>query len=111
MSRLVDELSERAERFVKSRGKPQTVIDAYQFSWNGDELGITYGEDASGNRWLRVFSTEFMMTFKNGVPQKKHVHYIDCIAKIVKQLREKMLLDDLADGRTPPPESVLEELL
>lgn len=107
MSRLSEELAERARYVLKYRGRQaggvvQFTDDVLQIQGdNGRTIVFLFDEQGA----LTVCYAE-----QNGLPTLDALHFSDLQGKAVRHLREIMLLDDLARGYVPPPDSILETL-
>ena len=124
MGKLADELSERARRLIFSRGEQTPTIDRglRHLQFKDYKVQVRFYETNSNNPGITL--NDHLMVWvecgvqfggpiyheKNGVCQTNTLHFINEIADAVKHLRSIMILEDLADGREPAPESILRDL-
>ncbi|MGE3483427.1 MAG: hypothetical protein AB7L09_01720 [Nitrospira sp.] len=109
MSLLTDELSSRARRLATSRGEILPISGTY--AYDDDVIGIRLTPKNNRLRenlevWDRD-SVGFIYQELDGELQINVLHYSDRIAKLVRHMRAMMILDDMADGYEPPPDSIL----
>lgn len=109
MSRLEEELVERARYVLKTRGKRSGFV-----SYFSDEIiGIESVESKPTDFRIYVESDGSSVECyleSEGCSELNTFYCSDLQAKAVRRLREIMLLDDLARGHEPPPDSILETL-
>lgn len=108
MSLLTDELMDRARYLLKVRGADER--SGFRV-FSDDEIKI----ETCMNRFSVYRKTkggaytECYVEF-NGKPALRAFHYSDLIGEALNHMRRLMLLDDLARGYEPPPDSLLDTL-
>ena len=105
MSRLTEEVADRVDYVLRTRGKTRGPVSYYvdnvievQRTFSGLEVWLRDTEEGTVKAFHEHFGAQVLATY----------HYSDLLGKVVAHLRALMLLDDLARGCEPLPDSILE---